>query len=288
MSGHMQVSHAPTPEMHREHYDIERELSDRLRHASAGERRRLYSTVYDELHRRVTYLRYLDPVGGVDDGDGRPSRGLRIVRRYLRPQSVFLEIGAGDCSFSREVSAYVKQVYAVDVSEQAMAIGGTLPANVERRVTGGIDIPATNDSTDVAFSSNLIEHLHPDDAYEQTRNVFNALKPGGVYVCITPNRLYGPHDISGDFGDRIATGLHLREYTYRDLIALFEQVGFTDIKGYLDLRGRVVTPFPAVIATAVESLLMRLPAAVRARLMHPLPVRALLFVRVVAKKPLAT
>ena len=37
----------------REHYLIERELSDRLRNATKDERRYLYSTLYDEFYRRL-------------------------------------------------------------------------------------------------------------------------------------------------------------------------------------------------------------------------------------------
>lgn len=57
-----------------------------------------------------------------------------------------------------------------------------------------------------------MEHLHPDDAYEQLQEIYNALIPGGIYICITPNRLSGPHDVSQYF-DSIATGFHPKEYT---------------------------------------------------------------------------
>jgi SAM-dependent methyltransferase len=282
----MQVSQAPSARVLREHYEIERELSDRLRNAPASSRRELYSAIYDEFHYRVTYLRYLDQSAAPVDGqDAPPSRAMRIVRRLLTPDSVFLEIGAGDCSFAREVSGSVKRVVAIDVSDFAMRKGAALPANVETRVTGGVDVPVPAGSIDVAFASNLIEHLHPDDAFEQTRNVYDALKPGGVYVCITPNRMYGPHDVSGQFGDAVATGFHLKEYTYRDIVALFEQVGFTDVRGYLDLRGKLVAPFPAIVAMSVERLFARVPTGLRRRLMNPMPIRALLFVRVIACKP---
>src|SRR3712207_8321428 len=51
------------------------------------------------------------------------------------------------------------------------------------------------------FRSQLMEHLHPEDAAEQLANIARALAPGGVYVCVTPNRLYGPSDISMYFDD---------------------------------------------------------------------------------------
>lgn len=41
------------PEQIREYYEIEKELANRLRYASKQERRYLYSSLYDELYRRV-------------------------------------------------------------------------------------------------------------------------------------------------------------------------------------------------------------------------------------------
>ena len=73
-------------------------------------------------------------------------------------------------------------------------------------------------SVDLAFSDQLMEHLHPDDAVEQLRNIHRALKPGGVYVCVTPNRLYGPSDISAFFDDE-ARGFHLKEYSLDEIRA---------------------------------------------------------------------
>jgi hypothetical protein len=59
-----------------------------------------------------------------------------------------------------------------------------------------------------------MEHLHPEDALEQLQKIRRTLARGGVYVCITPNRVNGPHDVSGLFDDE-ARGLHLREYSTR-------------------------------------------------------------------------
>ncbi len=43
------------PAMLRQHYEVEKELADRLRHATREERRILYGTVYDELYQRVPH-----------------------------------------------------------------------------------------------------------------------------------------------------------------------------------------------------------------------------------------
>ncbi len=58
----------PRPvEQIREHYEIEKELADRLRLSSRAERRQMYGRVYDELFRRVPHhsqlTRKADPQG---------------------------------------------------------------------------------------------------------------------------------------------------------------------------------------------------------------------------------
>jgi hypothetical protein len=44
-----------TPEQIREHYEAEKELANRLRHASREERTHLYAEVYNELYQRVPH-----------------------------------------------------------------------------------------------------------------------------------------------------------------------------------------------------------------------------------------
>lgn len=275
----------PTPELLRQRFAVERELSDRLRHASAQERRGLYSEVYDQFHAQFPYLRYLGESGGEQTAAERPSRYFRLLSRFLTPETVYLEVGPGDCALSREVAEHVRQVYAVDVSEHAMLKGGPLPTNMKAIISDGCSVPIAPESIDVAFSSNLIEHLHPDDALEQTTNIFDALKPGGVYMCITPNRINGPHDVSVKVGEPVAVGFHLKEYAYSDLIPLMKQVGFEHVHGYLDLKGKFITPLPAPVITGFETALQALPNGLRKRAKRPLLTRAMLVVRVVARKP---
>jgi SAM-dependent methyltransferase len=162
---------------------------------------------------------------------------------------------------------------------------GPLPANVQTVVSDGCSVPIPPASIDVAFSANLIEHLHPDDALEQTTNIYDALKPGGIYMCITPNRLNGPHDVSLHVGEPVALGLHLKEYAYSDLIPLMKQVGFEDLHGYLDLKGKFITSLPTGVFTGFESALQSLPRRLQTYAKQPLPTRAMLMVRVVGRKP---
>jgi SAM-dependent methyltransferase len=263
----------------REHYLIERELADRLRYADAAERRVLYPLVYDEMYRRVPHHPMNRP-----SLHGR-ARGVEhdvaFLRRFLRPSSTFMEIGAGDCALSCRIAPMVRRVVAVEVSEQIMRAAKP-PANVELALSDGTSIPVREGSVDVAFSDQLMEHLHPDDAAQQLRNICRSLAPGGIYACITPNRLYGPRDISVYFDD-VATCFHLHEYTAHELTALFRSAGFSGARFYAGARGWYV-PAPAALVLGAESALGLLPQAERRRVADFAPVRALLGLRVAAIK----
>ena len=167
----------------------------------------------------------------------------------------------------------------LDGSHQAQ---GELPANVHCVITDGraIDVPAG--SVDVAFSDQLMEHLHPEDAAAQLENIHRALKPGGVYVCITPNKLYGPSDISAFFADE-ARGFHLREYTLREMRAIFAAAGFSRTRAYVGARGWFLR-VPCALVEALEWALERLPVRLRRRVADTQVLRALLGLRVAAIK----
>jgi SAM-dependent methyltransferase len=263
----------------REHYLVERELADRLRTASPDERKTLYSEVYDELFRRVPHHPQLQWKEDEAQAQARVARQLRLLRRFLRPGETFLEVGAGDCSLSKAVAAQAREVYAVEVSDE-ITRGLELPANLQVVISDGASIPVPAGSVDLAYSNSLMEHLHPDDAREQLANLFEALAPGGRYLCVTQDRLAGPHDVSRHF-DRVATGFHLKEYTVGELAVLFSEVGFRRLRLYVGGRGRYLG-VPLAPVTATEGALALLPYTPRRKAANLMPFR---FIRLLGQKP---
>jgi SAM-dependent methyltransferase len=270
-----------TPEQLREHYEIERELAGRLRRAPKHERRRLYGPVYDELFRRVPHHPQLTEKRDPGARGADVARQMKFLRQFFKPDSVFLEVGAGDCGLSLEVAKHAKRVFAVDVSAEITA-GQERPSNFELILSDGTSVPVPAGSVTLAYSRRLMEHLHPEDALDQLRNIHAALAPGARYVCITPNGLSGPYDISGYFED-VASGFHLKEYTLTELAEVFRGVGFTRLAAYAGGKGFYVrVPVPLVVLT--ERALQRLPAPWRRALARTLPMRALLGMTVVGVK----
>jgi SAM-dependent methyltransferase len=263
----------------REHYAIERKLADRLRQSTPEDRRTLYASACDELFSRVPdhpMLRVKQSSSGRD-----VTWDLRLLSRFLRDDTVFMEIGPGDCAVSIRVAERAKQVYAVDVSTE-ITKNVHFPKNLRLCLSDGISVPVPQQSVHLAYSAELMEHLHPDDAAEQLRNIYRALAPGGVYVCVTPNRISGPHDISRYF-DEVSTGFHLREYSCGELNRLLREVGFSKVLFYVGARGWYLR-CPTVCTSALELGLEHLPRSARKRLASTKVAHALLGVRLAAFK----
>lgn len=270
-----------TVEQIKEHYTIEKELASKLLNSSKDDRQQLYTFLYDQLFKQVPHHPQLIRKADSKASAQEVAQKMQLIAKYLHNQSTFLEVGPGDCKLSFEVAKRVKKVYAVDVSQEIVKYS-TCPQNFKLIISNGCSIPLPQNTVTVAYSNQLMEHLHPDDALEQLRNIYQAVAPGGVYICITPNRLCGPHDVSKYF-DEEATGFHLKEYTQTELSEIFYRVGFSKLKAYIGGKG-VYLRFPLFLIKIVESILESMPFKLRNKLGNFLPIRALLGVILVGQK----
>ena len=244
-----------TPAQLREFYETEKALAARLRHASKGERLKLYQEVYDELYRRVPFHPMLTRKATPEESARAVSWNMEYLSRFLHPGMTVLEVGAGDCQLAFEVARQANKVYAVEVSN-VIAHAASTPANFELVMSDGTNIPVPPGSVDLAYSNQLIEHLHPDDAIDQLNNIFRALRPGGIYLCNTAHRLCGPTDVSQHF-DEVATGFHLKEYVYAELDQLFRAAGFNATRACIRKSGRWIL-VPMGMMLPFERLAMKL------------------------------
>lgn len=265
-----------------DHYLIEKELANRLRNADALQRRSLYISLYNELFQKVSdhpqLLRKQSPAQFAAQLELQANR----LQPFLTPTSRFIEIGCGDGRLSRHIARQVKQVFACDVSHTISQTPEPMPANLQNLQIDGVTLPLPDKSIDVVYSNQLMEHLHPEDVEEQLQHIVRVLVPGGVYLCVTPNRLSGPHDISQGF-DEIATGFHLKEYTIGELEPLLRQVGFSQFRLQVEFRAHAAL-WPVWAGLTLEWILEQLPFSRRRRLANSFPFRNLLGIRMVAIK----
>ena len=229
------------------HYEIEKELARKLRNSNKEDRLTLYTKLYDELFRLV------------------PNHPLLIQKEIFQDQGN-------------------NNIEQIKLLERFLNHDNLQPDNFQLIISDGCSIPVDNGSVDVAYSNDLMEHLHPEDAFEQLKNIYNALKSDGVYICHTPNKLSGPHDVSKYF-DFVATGFHLKEYTIGELVNMFKSVGFTKLELIIAARN-IVLPIslPVFPFRLLETLLCWLPIKIRRKISKWLPIRVLLGIHLVATK----
>lgn len=245
------------------HYRVELELAGRLRDAPRAERLNLYGPLYDELFRRVPNHPQLTRKVSEAERRAASDDKFALLARFIGKDTVFLEIGAGDCAFTLAVADRgARKCYALDVSREILS--GVNDPRVTTVLSDGCTVPVPEGKVTLAYSFQVMEHIHPDDAVEQLRNLFAALAPGGSYMCVTPSRLNGPHDVS-KFFDPVARGFHLKEYTNTELARLFRAVGFSRVVPYAGFRGHYQR-LPLSFVRMFEWVFDQLPVRLKQRL----------------------
>jgi len=160
------------------------------------------------------------------------------------------------------MAQFVKKVVVMAISDKTITKDRSKGVNnFELVVYDGINVDMLQQRIDVVYSHQLIEHLHPEDAFMQLKSVLRVLGPGGKYICITPHRFSGPHDISKYF-DRESTCFHLKEYTNEELYLLFKEAGFSKIEFVVRAKDKTMH-FPCFIIISIEKLLGKLPYKIR-------------------------
>jgi SAM-dependent methyltransferase len=109
--------------------------------------------------------------------------------RYLRPDSVVLDLGCGYGEFINQVDCATR--YAMDLNPEA-----------EQRVAPGVECllqdcsttwPFEDGALDLVFTSNFFEHLPDKPALGRTLDeIRRCLKPGGRLIAMGPNIKFLP------------------------------------------------------------------------------------------------
>lgn len=270
------------------HYVLEREIADGLRNSTKAQRDAgLYRESYDRLldglpdHPR----KILNAAAGAANRSAYIKRQVQMLAREMTKDDVFVDLGGGDCRVALGVAPYVAKAIVVDVSDALVPEAPEAP-NFEFVRTPGVEIPLPTDSVSFIYSNQLMEHLHPDDALAQLREVFRVLKPGGRYLCRTPSRVSGPHDVSMFFSD-VAQGMHLKEYSYKELHAILKDAGFVHMRAWVAPRAFRAFTLPQFAAEAIEACFAAAPRRFHTKVCRSKIARALLGITMMAEKPRA-
>lgn len=83
----------------------------------------------------------------------------------------------------------------------------------------------------LVYWNDIFEHIPPDEIGDWLRRIHGMLAPGGHLVTVTPNWHVRPSDVTSLVRPprTEAMGLHLKEYTLREVRGMLRRAGFTRV-----------------------------------------------------------
>lgn len=165
------------------------------------------------------------------------------TRRGLAPR--FFEVGYGCGVVLERAAAAGCEVAGIEVStamhrEAAERLGPKLESRLRLGDFLSADLSAEAGQFSVCYWNDVFEHIPPDEIEDYLARIKSLLAPGGVLITITPNWHRRPMDVTGEFCPprTEARGVHLKEYTLREVTALLRRAGFTQIATPLFVTSR--------------------------------------------------
>jgi SAM-dependent methyltransferase len=221
----------------RRHWEVESALTQRLLKSTKSDRWAVFQQCYTELYSALPWLNKSEDE--VDVNNLRP--WLKLV-----PQgsSVF-EVGSGKAELLKYLAANGHKCVATEITSERGERHAEGHDDLTWHVTDGINLTSFEapSSYDVVISTQVVEHLHPDDMLDHLRNVREILRPGGSYIFDTPHVGAGPSDVSKVYGFDRPVCMHLKEYDFVGLGELLAEAGFETPKAVL-FRERPFTTGP--------------------------------------------
>lgn len=239
------------------HYMVEKELANRIKSSNREERKHIYATMYDELFSKVPDHPRLTKRNSKIISNKSAEKKLNFLKSFVDKSKIFVEFAPGDCRFSYNISKYFKTVIGIDISDQRNKTD-SVPDNFKLVIYDGYNLNAIKDnSIDIMYSDQLIEHFHPDETMSHFKIVHRLLKQGGKYVFCTPHSYSGPHDVSQYFSYEPEC-FHLKEWNYKELKELLKELGYTKFQGYWVAKG-LKFRMPILYFETVERILSLFP-----------------------------
>lgn len=165
-------------------------------------------------------------------------RRLALVRRHVDLEGrLVLDVGCGLGMYTDAFRRYTADVYGVEVELRRAVEAIGRAAGVMQGV--GEALPFRSNTFDVVFSHEVLEHV--DDDRRVAREMVRVAAPDGRIVIFAPNRLW-PFETHGVYwrgqyhfgniplvnylpnGLRARLAWHVRTYTRRSLLALFQDL----------------------------------------------------------------
>jgi glycosyltransferase involved in cell wall biosynthesis/precorrin-6B methylase 2 len=156
-----------------------------------GDKQTLSSQLYDRKY-------FLSQCGGFEEfSEG--GINSKLIYAYslanIQPEMKVLDVGTGRGELAVKCAMTGAEVTAIDYSPAAIKIAkgnlkhkdNQIQKRVEFRLMNAKDLDFPDNSFDLVFLIDVVEHLYPEEAKQAFREIERVLKPGGKLILHTPN-----------------------------------------------------------------------------------------------------
>ena len=148
----------------------------------------------------------------------------RLVERFFSGRHAVLDIGCGRGVVLDLLKQLGVEAEGIDIMPEAVAYCRAKGHRTQIAEANAF-LDAKGAQYDGIFCSHVIEHLDIADAAKLVRRAFAALRPGGIFVIVTPN----PRDIEIIADVFWLDPTHRRPYPGELLQSMLAEAGFTKI-----------------------------------------------------------
>lgn len=219
----------------RRHWELETALTGKLLRSNRAERWNVFSECYTELYAKLPWLNKPE----IASYDYSP------WSRLIGQKSRIFEIGSGKAQLLKYLVSVGHDCVATEITTERGAKHAADLTGLTWHQTDGVNLAQFEmaASYDVVISTQVVEHLHPDDILEHFSSAARILKVGGRYIFDTPHAGAGPNDLSLVFDLDRPVCMHLKEYDYLELWTLLKRAGFASVGAVLHRPRMRVGPY---------------------------------------------
>ncbi|MCF6153708.1 MAG: class I SAM-dependent methyltransferase [Candidatus Brocadia sp.] len=163
-------------------------------------------------------IEYHNPLGKSDYLSIQHLERYKFSVSRLKPGQRLLDIACGAGYGTALLLKHGCKAIGADYDEQAVADAQTKYKYGNFVRADVLEIPFKDESFDVVVSFETIEHVHDGNSF--LSEVYRVLKPGGTFLCSTPNLRYTAHP-----------PYHVKEYCPEEFYGLVEQ-RFSQVERY--------------------------------------------------------
>lgn len=218
------------------HWELEKQLTKELLNSTLENRWQVFENSYTRLYQELEWLNRARQ--GQDDATEDYETWAKTIG--APPQTVY-EIGSGQGQLIQYLASCGFDCKGTEITrERGQKHLNNPAANIQWGQSDGVHLERfePDGHYDVVISSQVIEHLHPDDLNAHFKGCYKILKPQGRYIFTTPHCYTGPHDVSSVFNYDVSRGMHLKEYTYAELLKQLQAAGYRQVYASIPLKFR--------------------------------------------------